>query len=51
MEGAEEACLVEEVERLRRSGLSAEEISHRLGLDSAWVASVMLEEDAEPELS
>jgi hypothetical protein len=49
VEGAGETCLIEEVERLRRSGLPAEEISRRLGLDLSWVESVMLEDDAEPE--
>lgn len=41
MEGRGEVCLEEEVDRLRRSGLSVQEISEATGLESAWVASVV----------
>jgi transcriptional regulator with XRE-family HTH domain len=32
-----EVCMAEEVERLRRLGLSDEEIAERMGVDAAWV--------------
>lgn len=49
MEGGGELCFAEEVERLRRSGLSAEEISQRLGVDPAWVETVLVEDETVPE--
>jgi hypothetical protein len=49
MEGGGELCFAEEVERLRRSGLSAEEISQRLGVDPAWVETVLVEDETGPE--
>ena len=41
MEEREGVCLAEEAERLWRSGLSVEEASRRLGVDAAWVESVV----------
>lgn len=41
MEERSKVCLQEEVERLRRSGMSAEEISGRMGVDAAWVESLI----------
>lgn len=48
-EGSGEVCLLEAVERLRRSGLSVEEISERTGLDAAWVGEVVEGYEGEPE--
>jgi hypothetical protein len=42
-----EVCLVEEVERLRRLGLSDEEVALRLGVDAAWVETVISPEEDE----
>jgi predicted transposase YdaD len=36
-----EVCTAEEVERLRRLGLSDEEVARRLGVDVAWVETVI----------
>ena len=36
-----EVCLEEEVERRRRSGMSTEEIAQDMGVDSAWVQSLV----------
>jgi hypothetical protein len=41
MESNGEVCLEEEVEKLRRSGMSAPEISRRMGLDLSWVESLI----------
>lgn len=38
MENRGEVCLEEEVDRLRRSGMSVQEISDSMGLEPAWVA-------------
>lgn len=40
MEDRGEVCLAEEVERLRRLGLSDDEIARRMGVDVAWVQSL-----------
>ena len=45
MEDRGELCLAEEVERLRRVGLSDEEIAGRIGVDVAWVESVVSPEE------
>ncbi len=42
MEDGSEVCLEEEVERLRRSGMSAAEISRTLGVDRSWVESLVV---------
>jgi DNA-directed RNA polymerase specialized sigma24 family protein len=36
-----ELCLAEEVERLRRLGLSDDEVASRLGVDVGWVESLI----------
>ena len=41
MEDRGEVCLAEEVERLRRLGLSDGEIARRLGVDASWVETVI----------
>ena len=41
VEGGGEVCLEEEVERLRRSGMSAAEISRTMGVDQGWVESLI----------
>lgn len=43
-----EVCLEEEVERLRRSGMSAAEISQTMGVDQAWVEALLLAWGEEP---
>lgn len=45
MEERGEVCLAEEVEQLRQLGLSDEEVALRLGVDAAWVATVISPED------
>ena len=47
MEDRREVCLEEEVERLRRSGMSTPEIAREMGVDEGWVESLisMLPED------
>jgi hypothetical protein len=51
LEDRGEVCLAEEVERFRRLGLSDGEIASRLGVDVAWVATVISpgEDDPGPE--
>ena len=41
MEGGREVCLEEEVEKMRRSGMSTDEISEKMGVDPAWVESLI----------
>ena len=41
MEDGREVCLEEEVERRRRSGMSAAEISRTMGVDESWVEQVI----------
>jgi len=45
MEDRGEVCLAEEVERLRRLGLPDGEVASRLGVDVAWVATLISPED------
>jgi hypothetical protein len=42
-----EVCTAEEVERLRRLGLSDEEVARRLGVDAAWVETLISPGDDE----
>ncbi len=51
MEERGEVCLAEEAERLRRSGLGIDEVARHMGVDVAWVETVVVthEEDEEPE--
>jgi transcriptional regulator with XRE-family HTH domain len=46
-----EVCLAEEVERLRRLGLSDEEVARRLGVDASWVETLISpgEDETVPE--
>lgn len=50
MEGGREVCLEEEVEKMRRSGMSTQEISEKMGVEPAWVESLisMWSMDEEP---
>jgi transposase len=41
VENGGEVCLEEEVERLRRSGMSAAEISRKMGVDQGWVEALI----------
>ncbi len=41
MEDRGEVCLAEEVERLRRLGLSDEEIAKKMGVDPTWVETLV----------
>ncbi|CAN5722001.1 MAG: hypothetical protein H0U91_08345 [Rubrobacter sp.] len=41
MEGRGEVCLAEEAGRLRRSGLGVDEVARRMGVDAAWVETVV----------
>ena len=41
MDNRGEVCLEEEVERRRRSGMSTEEIAQDMGVDTAWVQSLV----------
>jgi DNA-directed RNA polymerase specialized sigma24 family protein len=41
LEDRREVCLEEEVERLRRSGMSASEIARAMGVDEGWVESLV----------
>ena len=53
MEQRGEVCLAEEAERLWRSGLGVDEVARRMGVDAAWVESVVMvpegDEDRAPE--
>ena len=41
MEDRGELCLAEQVERLRRLGLSDEEIAKEMGVDVTWVETLV----------
>jgi hypothetical protein len=43
-------CLEEEVARMRRSGMTTDEISQKMGVDPAWVESLvsMVEDEEDP---
>ncbi|HZB82696.1 MAG TPA: helix-turn-helix domain-containing protein [Rubrobacteraceae bacterium] len=41
MENKGEVCFEEEVERMRRSGMSTAEISQKMGVDPSWVESLV----------
>ena len=52
MEDGREVCLEEEVERLRRSGMSPREIASAMGVDESWVEgliSMWADEDSPAE--
>ena len=46
-----EVCLAEEVERLRRLGLSDEEVASRMGVDVSWIETLVSpgEDEADSE--
>jgi len=44
-----EVCLAEEVERLRRLGLSDEEVASRMGVDVSWVETLISPGEDEPD--
>jgi hypothetical protein len=46
-----EVCLAEEVERLRRLGLSDDEVASRVGVDVSWVETLISpgEDESNPE--
>ena len=45
-----EVCFEEEVARMRRSGMSSDEIAQQMGVDQAWVESlVSMWGDEEPQ--
>ena len=48
MEGGREVCLEEEVEKMRRSGMSTDEIAQQMGVDPAWVESLISMWEDEP---
>ena len=48
MEERGEVCLAEEVERLRRLGLSYGEIASKMGVDAGWVETVVSSGEDEP---
>lgn len=41
MDNKGEVCLEEEVEKRRRSGMSTDEIAQDMGVDPAWVESLI----------
>jgi predicted transposase YdaD len=41
LENKGEVCFEEEVERMRRSGMSTAEISQKMGVDPSWVESLV----------
>jgi hypothetical protein len=47
LENGGEVCLEEEVERLRRSGMSAAGIARKMGVDRSWVQSIVSMSGAE----
>jgi predicted transposase YdaD len=49
VEGRGEVCLAEEAERLRRSGLEIDEVARRMGVDAAWVETVVAEPEGDEE--
>jgi hypothetical protein len=48
MEDRGEVCLAEEVERLRKLGISDGEIAGRLGVDAGWVETLVSPGNDEP---
>ena len=50
MENGGEVCLAEEVERRRRSGMTAEEIAREMGLQLPWVEETLAaSQEADPD--
>jgi hypothetical protein len=48
MEDRGEVCLAEEVERLRKVGLSDGEIASRMGVDASWIETLVSPGEDEP---
>jgi len=48
LEDRGEVCLTEEVERLRRVGLSDGEIATKMGVDVSWVETLVSPGEDEP---
>jgi hypothetical protein len=44
-----EVCLAEEVERLRRFGISDDEVASRLGVDVGWVETLVSPGEDDPD--
>ena len=44
-----ELCLAEEVERLRRLGLSDGEVASKMGVDVSWVETLVSPDEDEPD--
>jgi predicted transposase YdaD len=44
-----EVCTAEEVERLRRLGLSDGEVASELGVDVSWVETLVSPDEDEPD--
>jgi len=51
VERSGEVCLAEEAERLRRSGLGIDEVARRMGVDAAWVETVVVDHEGEEEIA
>jgi hypothetical protein len=49
LEDRGEVCLAEEVERLRRLGLSDGEIATKMGVDASWVETLVSPGEDEPD--
>ena len=49
MDGRGEVCLAEEAERLRCFGLGIDEVARRMGVDAAWVETVVAEPEGDEE--
>ena len=49
MEERGEVCLAEEVERLRRLGISDDEVASRLGVDVGWVETLVSPVEDDPD--
>jgi hypothetical protein len=48
LEDRGEVCLAEEVERLRRLGISDAEIASRMGVDASWVETLVSPGEDDP---
>ncbi len=43
-----DVCFEEEVEQMRRSGMSTDEIAQQMGMDQTWVQSIVSMVDQSP---
>ncbi len=48
LENGGDVCFEEEVEQMRRSGMSTDEIAQQMGVDRSWVDSIvsMVDQDS-----